>query len=65
MLCFFLHHGYIPVQRCPRGVMVKSLDDRNLVSEFEYQSRYYAHFRIDIIGKVMTHPYPPSNVLKR
>ena len=34
-----------------RGVMAKVLDCKIVVSEFELQSRYYAPFRIDTLGK--------------
>ena len=44
---------------CPRGVTVKGLDFGIIVSEFELQSRYYAHFRISNLGKGMN-PHPPS-----
>ena len=27
---------------CPRGAMVKAMDSRIVVSEFEFQSRYYS-----------------------
>ena len=33
--------------------MVKSLDSRIVVREFELQSRYYIHFRTNILGKGM------------
>ena len=33
------------VGRCPRGVMVKAVDCRIVVSEFEFQSHFYVHFR--------------------
>ena len=36
---------------CPRGVMVKAMDCGIVVSEFELQSRYYVHFRANILGK--------------
>ena len=36
---------------CLRGVMVKSMDCGIVVSEFELQSPYYVHFRIDTLGK--------------
>ena len=39
---------------CPRGVMVKAMDCRIVVSEFECQSRYYDHFRANTLGKGMT-----------
>ena len=38
---------------CPRGVMVKALDCRIAVSEFELQLRYYVHFRTNTLGKGM------------
>ena len=38
---------------CPRGVMVKAMDCRIVVSEFELQSRYYVHFRANTLGKGM------------
>ena len=31
--------------------MIKPLDYEIVVSEFELQSRYYVHFRINILGK--------------
>ena len=39
----------------PRGVMVKAMDCRIVVSEFELQSQYYIHFRVNTLGKGM-HP---------
>ena len=36
---------------CTRSVMVKPLDCRVVVSEFELQSRYYVHFWIHTLGK--------------
>ena len=38
---------------CPRGVMVKAMDCRIVVSEFEFQSRYYVHIRANTLGKGM------------
>ena len=38
---------------CPRGVMVKVMDCRIIVSEFVFQSRYYGHFRANTLGKGM------------
>ena len=37
----------------PRGVMVKATDCGIVLSEFELQSRYYVHFRTNILGKGM------------
>ena len=37
----------------PRGVMVKAMDYRIIVSEFEFQSHYYVHFRKNTFGKGM------------
>ena len=39
---------------CRRGVMVKAIDCRIVISEFELQSRYYVHFRANTLGKVWT-----------
>ena len=38
---------------CPRDVMVKALDYRIVVSEFELQLCYYVHFRTNTLGKGM------------
>ena len=38
---------------CPRGVMVKAMDCGTVVSEFEFQSRYYVHFPANTLGKGM------------
>ena len=38
---------------CPRGVMVKAMDCRIVVSQFVIQSRYYVHFRTNTLGKGM------------
>ena len=38
---------------CRGGVMVKAMDCRIVVREFELQSRYYVHFRANTIGKGM------------
>ena len=40
-------------QECPRGVMVKAMDCRIVVSEFELQSHNYVHFRTNILEKGM------------
>ena len=40
-------------RRCTRGVMVKVMDCKIVVSEFVLQSRYYVHFRTNTIGKAM------------
>ena len=36
---------------CPRGVLVKPLDYRIVLSDFELQSCYYMHFRTNTLGK--------------
>ena len=36
---------------CPRGLMVKAMDCGVVVSKFEFQSRYYVHFRTNTLGK--------------
>ena len=38
---------------CPRDVMVKAMDSRIIVSEFELQLRYYIHFQTNTLGKGM------------
>ena len=38
---------------CPRGVMVKAMDCGIVVGEFEFQVRYYVHFRANTLGKGM------------
>ena len=37
----------------PRGVMVKAMDCRILISKLVLQSRYYVHFRANTLGKGM------------
>ena len=39
--------------RGPHGVMVKAMDCEIVVSEFEFLSRYYVHFRTNTLGKGM------------
>ncbi len=38
---------------CPRGVMVKAMDCRSVVSEFVLHSRYYVPCRAKTLGKGM------------
>ena len=38
---------------CPRGVKVKEMDCRIIVSEFELQSCCYVHFQKNALGKGM------------
>ena len=38
---------------CPRGIMVKAMDCRIIVSEFVLQSLYYVHSRANTLGKGM------------
>ena len=47
------HHANIHVQgvKTPHSVMAKVLDYKLEISEFELQSRFYVHFRINIFGK--------------
>ena len=40
-------------RRCPRGVMVKTIDCGIVVREFVLQSRYYVHFRANTFGRDM------------
>ena len=51
---FYLQRG------CPRGVMVKALDGRIIVSEFELQLRYYIHFQTNTLWKRYKSPYTPG-----
>ena len=44
-LTFLRSVPYLVEGGCPRGVMVKALDCEIVMSEFEFQSRYYVHFR--------------------
>ena len=46
------HHTHC-LRRCPPGVMVKAMECRIVVREFVLQSRYYVHFRENILGKGM------------
>ena len=41
----------------PRGVIVKALDFRIVVREFERQAHYYVHFRTITLGEDMNPPY--------
>ena len=40
---------------CPRGVRVRAIDYKIIVSEFIPQSRYYVHFRANTLRKGMNH----------
>ena len=46
--------------RNSRGVVANELDCGFEVSKFEFQSRYYAHVRISILGKGMNHFILPA-----
>ena len=48
---------------CPRDVMVKAMDCRIVVCEFELQSRYYVHFRARYPWEKYEPPYPPNDGL--
>ena len=50
---WFYTHKIYP-SGCPRSVMVKVLDCKIVVSEFVFQSRYYVHFRANILGEGMS-----------
>ena len=39
------------VRVCHRGVMVKAMVYRIVISEFEFQSRYYVHSQPNTLGK--------------
>ena len=45
---------------CPRGVIVKVIDCKIVVSEFVLQSHYYVHFLTNTLEKGMEPLYPPS-----
>ena len=48
----FLHFNFAYLKKIPviiNGVMVKELDCDLKVSEFEFQSRYYLHFKTNPI----------------
>ena len=45
---------------CPRGVKVKAMDCRIVVSEFVLPSRYYIHFQANTLGKGMNPLIPPA-----
>ena len=51
---------FIQQTECPRDVMVKAMDCRIVVSEFELQLRYYVHFRTNTLGKGMNPPILPA-----
>ena len=38
---------------CPRGIMVKAMDCKIVVSKFKLQLRYYVHFRANTLRKGM------------
>ena len=40
----------------PRGVMVKMIDCKIVVSKFKLQLRYYVHFWANTLGKGMMNP---------
>ena len=44
----------------PRGVVVKALNYRIVISEFELQSRYYVLFRTNTLWEGYEPPYPPT-----
>ena len=44
-LCISANFDPEPMWGCPRGVVVKTMDCRIIVSEFKLQLRYYVHFR--------------------
>ena len=52
-------HQYKFLRGCLH-VMVKAMDCRIVVREFEPQLRYYIHFRTNTLGKGMALSYPPS-----
>ena len=57
---FFFFSVYVRGGSCPRGVMVKAMDCEIVESEFEFQLRYYVHFRANTLEKGIEPSYPPS-----
>ena len=49
--CLYLPHN--KCWGCPCGIMVKVMDCGIVVSEFEFQLRYYVHFQANTLGKGM------------
>ena len=43
-----------PLLECPRGVMVKTMNNRIVISDFWLQSPYYVHFRTNTLRKGMS-----------
>ena len=50
-------------RECPRGVMVKALDSRIIVLDFELQSHCYVEFQTNTLGTGMNPVIHPSTVL--
>ena len=51
----------LPIDKFTFGdVMVEAMDCGIVVSEFVLQSRYYIHFRANILGKGMNPLIPPA-----
>ena len=46
----FIYAFSLAFTGCPRGVMVKAMDCKIVVNEFELQSGYYVHFRTNTLG---------------
>ena len=53
VLCIPIQYKKFSYWGCPRGVMVKAMDCRIVVSEFVFLSRYYVHFRANTLAKGM------------
>ena len=53
MTILFILYSYYEKRGCPRGVMVRAMDCRIVVSEFVHQSSDYVHFRANTRGKGM------------
>ena len=52
-VAYFIKMKSLPNVRCPRSVILKVLDCGIVVSEFEFQKRYYVYFRTNTLGKGM------------
>ena len=51
--CVYLPNPSTMSRGCPRGVMVTAMDCGIVVRKFVLQSRYYADFRANTLGKGM------------
>ena len=59
LFCFLLNLSL----RESRDAMANVLDCESVANEFEFQSCFYIHFRINTLGKGMNSPILPSYML--